>query len=78
MLFHGLGWHVASPGSSRHEQMVCQGSLPMFPFPLFVLHTENLSVQSLMSELLSLRQSKCLEGCWLQLVCYTLPKHLCP
>ena len=33
---------------------------------------------SLTSELLSLRQSKWLEGHWLQLICCTLPKCLCP
>ena len=36
-----------------------------------------LMVQSLTSELLSLRQSKWSEGCWLQLMCCTLPKCLC-
>ena len=37
-----------------------------------------LEAQSPTSELLSPRQSKWLEGCWLQLICCTLPKHLCP
>ena len=30
------------------------------------------------SELLSPRWSNWLEGCWLQLICYALPKCLCP
>ena len=37
-----------------------------------------LAVWSLMLELLGPRQSKWSEGCWLQLMCSTLPKHLCP
>ena len=37
-----------------------------------------LDAQSPTSELLSLRQSNWLEGRWLQLICCTLPKHLCP
>ena len=37
-----------------------------------------LGAQSLTLELLSPRQSKWSEGCWLQLMCCALPKHLCP
>ena len=37
-----------------------------------------LVVWSLTSEMLSLRRCKWLEGHWLQLMCCTLPKHLCP
>ena len=43
-----------------------------------LLYTENLVAWSPMLELLSLRWSKWLEGCWLQLMCCTLPKCLCP
>ena len=37
-----------------------------------------LDAQSLASELLSPRWSNWSEGCWLQLMCCTLPKCLCP